>query len=80
MDDDRDGRAATVRWFGPEVLLALEHVWVPTWVFDVSRFVFHWVNQAALGLWGAASREELLARDFSSTSETARIQQCGQVH
>jgi rsbT co-antagonist protein RsbR len=51
-------------------LAALDRSVVPVWVYDHDFRRFRWANAAALELWQAASREELLARDFSSNSES----------
>lgn len=44
----------------------------PIWMFDPVALRGVYANPAALSLWGAASLEELLARDFSGISETVR--------
>jgi hypothetical protein len=46
---------------------------VPVWVFDVVRHGMWWGNKAALTFWQADSVDELVARDYSSDSETVRI-------
>ena len=45
---------------------------VPAWVFDPQRMRTMWANAAGCAYWLASSREELLARDFSDASESAR--------
>lgn len=45
----------------------------PIWVFDQSRLRTLYANPAALELWDASSLDELLTRDFSDQSETARL-------
>jgi len=45
---------------------------VPAWVFDAQRMRTAWANAAGCAYWLASSREELLARDFSDASESAR--------
>ncbi|WP_421736999.1 ATP-binding protein [Caulobacter sp.] len=52
---------------------ALEHLRRPVWVFDdvAKRKVY--ANPAALELWGAASLEDLLLRDFTEQSDAVRI-------
>jgi signal transduction histidine kinase len=45
---------------------------VPAWVFDPHRMRTTWANAAGCAYWLASSREELLARDFSDASESAR--------
>ncbi|MFI4967021.1 MAG: response regulator [Caulobacterales bacterium] len=44
----------------------------PIWLFDPHRLRGVYANAAALRLWGAASDEELLSRDFSELSPAAR--------
>ncbi len=43
---------------------------LPSWVFDALHLRVVWANAAGLQLWGAASLDELLARDFSDSSST----------
>jgi anti-anti-sigma regulatory factor/PAS domain-containing protein len=38
---------------------------LPVWVLDPDRMRIPWANERAVALWGAASREELYARDLS---------------
>lgn len=45
----------------------------PVWIFDQARLKTLYANPAALILWNAPTLEELLARDFSDQSETARL-------
>lgn len=45
----------------------------PIWVFDVERHGMWWANKSALKFWDAESLEELIARDYSSDSETVRL-------
>jgi signal transduction histidine kinase len=45
---------------------------VPAWVFDAQRLCLAWANPAGCAYWLASSKEELLARDFSDASESAR--------
>ncbi len=42
----------------------------PVWVFDPASRRGLYANPAALELWGAETQDELLARDFSSLSQT----------
>ncbi len=42
------------------------------WITDVDRVGIVWANASALEIWLADSLEELVARDTSATSETAR--------
>lgn len=44
----------------------------PIWVFDDARKRKVYANRAALDLWGAATLDELLARDFSDQSPAVR--------
>lgn len=44
----------------------------PIWVFDVEHHAMWWANKSALKFWKATSLKELLARDYSSDSETVR--------
>ncbi|MEO8805774.1 MAG: ATP-binding protein [Burkholderiaceae bacterium] len=45
---------------------------VPAWVFDAQRMRTAWANAAGCAYWLASNRDELLARDFSDASESAR--------
>jgi signal transduction histidine kinase/CheY-like chemotaxis protein len=45
----------------------------PIWIFDDVRKRKVYANRAAVALWGAASLEELLARDFSDQSPAVRV-------
>ena len=45
---------------------------VPAWVFDPHHLRIVWVNAAGCTYWHANSAAELLARDFSDASESAR--------
>jgi signal transduction histidine kinase len=45
---------------------------VPAWVFDARRMGVAWANPAGCVYWLASSKAELLARDFSDASESAR--------
>lgn len=53
-------------------LAALERSVLPVWVYDHDDHRFRWANPAALEVWQAASRDELLARDFSDISAATR--------
>ena len=44
----------------------------PIWMFDPQALRGVYANPAALRLWGAASRDELLSRDFSKLSAAVR--------
>jgi signal transduction histidine kinase len=52
-----------------QALSALEWTDTPMWVFDVTHRRMVWANAAGVRFWDAASREELLTRDFSEASE-----------
>ena len=43
---------------------ALNLVGDPVWIFDIDQRRVYWANRAALQVWGAASVEELCARDM----------------
>ncbi len=45
---------------------------VPAWVFDARRMCVPWANPAGCAYWLAGSKEELLARDMSDASDSAR--------
>jgi PAS domain-containing protein len=51
---------------------AWEYLRRPVWLFDPVALRGVYANPAALALWGAASLEELLARDFTALSPTVR--------
>jgi anti-anti-sigma regulatory factor len=53
-------------------LKALELSVLPIWVYDHGMLKFQWCNDAALPLWRANDRAELLARDFSDLSASTR--------
>src|SRR5436853_276163 len=53
-------------------LKALDLSVLPVWVYDHGLLKFQWANDAALELWRATTREELLARDFSDSSASTR--------
>lgn len=53
--------------------LGLDGLRRPVWVFDDVRKRKVYANRAAVALWGAASLEELLARDFSDQSPAVRV-------
>ncbi|MCA9696612.1 MAG: hypothetical protein KC431_03720, partial [Myxococcales bacterium] len=54
-------------------LATLESIQTSIWVFDIEGSTMWWANAAARSLWGAASLEELLARDYSDMSESTRV-------
>ena len=53
-------------------LLYYEWLDVPAWVFDGRRMCVPWANPAGCAYWLASSQQELLARDMSDASESAR--------
>ncbi|HEY9618313.1 MAG TPA: diguanylate cyclase [Microcoleaceae cyanobacterium] len=54
-------------------LKAFDFLQNPVWVYDIEQLQMRWANHAALPLWNATSRDELLSRDFSDVSESTRI-------
>ncbi|MBD2519409.1 diguanylate cyclase [Nostoc sp. FACHB-973] len=54
-------------------LMAFERLQTPIWIYDIEKFQMWWANKAALYIWNAQSREELLNRNFSEVSESTRI-------
>jgi diguanylate cyclase (GGDEF)-like protein/PAS domain S-box-containing protein len=54
-------------------LNAYDRLQTPIWIYDIENLQMWWANQAALYIWNANSREELLSRDFSDVSEATRI-------
>jgi anti-anti-sigma regulatory factor/PAS domain-containing protein len=55
-----------------ERVAAFDLLNVPIWVFDSERRVMAWANVESVALWGAESREALLARDFTNASDAVR--------
>ncbi|WP_228058793.1 diguanylate cyclase domain-containing protein [Nostoc sp. LEGE 06077] len=53
---------------------AFERLQTPIWIYDFEKMQIWWANKAALHLWDAQSREELLNRNFSNVSKPRRIQ------
>lgn len=53
-------------------LTIFENSVLPIWVFDVDRHEVWWGNANALKFWHAQSKEELIARDYSTDSATVR--------
>ncbi|WP_199314415.1 PAS domain S-box protein [Planktothrix sp. FACHB-1365] len=45
----------------------------PIWIFDIENLQMWWANKAALHIWNATNREELLNRNFKDVSEATRI-------
>ncbi|VXD18131.1 Diguanylate cyclase with PAS/PAC and GAF sensors (modular protein) [Planktothrix serta PCC 8927] len=45
----------------------------PIWIFDIENLQMWWANNAALHIWNAPNREELLQRNFKDISEATRI-------
>jgi rsbT co-antagonist protein RsbR len=55
-----------------ERLKALSLSVLPVWVYDHGLLKFQWANAAAVELWRAKSKDDLLARDFSDSSASTR--------
>ncbi|BAZ28626.1 diguanylate cyclase with PAS/PAC and GAF sensors [Cylindrospermum sp. NIES-4074] len=55
-------------------LMAFDRLQSPIWIYDIQNLQMWWVNKAALHIWNAQSREELLNRNFSDVSESTHIQ------
>ena len=53
-------------------LEALDFVSHPLWVFDVDKHGIFWGNKAAIELWRAKDLEDLIARDFSTDSQSVK--------
>jgi diguanylate cyclase (GGDEF)-like protein/PAS domain S-box-containing protein len=45
----------------------------PVWIYDIEHLRVRWANRAALPLWNATSRQELLERSYSGIAEAPRI-------
>lgn len=56
----------------PAFALGFDRLRRPIWVFDDVRKRKVYANRAALALWGAATLEELVERDFSDQSQAVR--------
>jgi anti-anti-sigma regulatory factor/PAS domain-containing protein len=58
----------------PDDLAALDLLQTPVWVVDLERATQWWANLACMPLWGASTREEMLANSAASppASETSR--------
>ncbi|MBD2446541.1 diguanylate cyclase [Nostoc sp. FACHB-152] len=54
-------------------LIVFDRLQTPTWIYDIEKLQMYWANKAALTIWNAQSREELLKRNFSDVSESTRI-------
>lgn len=50
----------------------LEHVPDIIWIFDLDRHGFWWGNSKALAFWGLTDVEQLIAKDLSADTESAR--------
>lgn len=53
-------------------LAILEDIALPIWVMDIVQPRMIWANKRGLELWGAATLDELIARDFSQLSASMR--------
>ena len=49
-----------------------EYMSHPVWVFDIDKEAMWWANGPAVRLWNAESRDALLARNFTDTSEATK--------
>lgn len=54
-------------------LNGLDILQTPIWIFDIENLQMWWANHAALHIWNAANREELIQRNFKDISEATRI-------
>ncbi|MDZ8259675.1 diguanylate cyclase domain-containing protein [Nostoc sp. ChiQUE01b] len=54
-------------------LIAFDRLQTPVWIYDIQNLQMWWANQAAVHIWNAQSREELLNRNFSDVSESTHI-------
>ncbi|HEY9799233.1 MAG TPA: diguanylate cyclase [Leptolyngbyaceae cyanobacterium] len=61
-------------------LMAFDRLQTPIWIYDIQNLRMWWVNKAALHIWNAQSREELLKRNFSDVSESTRIRLQSYLH
>ncbi|MBH8563140.1 diguanylate cyclase [Nostoc sp. CENA67] len=61
-------------------LMAFERLQTPIWIYDIQKLQMWWANSAALHIWNAQSREELLSRNFSEVSESTRIRLQSHLH
>jgi diguanylate cyclase (GGDEF)-like protein/PAS domain S-box-containing protein len=61
-------------------LTAFDRLQTPIWIFDIQKSQMWWANKAALYIWNAKSREELLNRDFSEVSESTQIRLQSYLH
>ncbi|BAY38811.1 diguanylate cyclase with PAS/PAC and GAF sensors [Nostoc sp. NIES-2111] len=61
-------------------LMAFDRLQTPIWIYDIENSRMWWVNQAALHIWNAQSREEILKRNFSNVSESTRIRLQSYIH
>ena len=72
MTDASAGATPKPSFETSEALAAFDLLHSPVWIFDVDRHRMWWANRRAVAFWGAGSLAELLARDYSSDSETVR--------
>ncbi|WP_197046345.1 diguanylate cyclase domain-containing protein [Planktothrix paucivesiculata] len=54
-------------------LNGLDRLQTPIWIFDIENLQMWWANRAALHIWNATDREELIQRNFHDISEATRI-------
>ena len=60
-------------YYSHQDLAQFEALSTPLWIFDVDRHAMWWANSRALAFWRAENLEALIARDYSSDSETVRV-------
>ncbi len=60
-------------------LIGFDRLQTPIWIFDIENLKMWWANTAALSIWDADNREELLNRNFSDISEATQIRLNGYI-
>ena len=60
-------------------LIGFDRLQTPIWIFDIENLKMWWANTAALYIWDAQSRKELLNRNFSDISEATQIRLNGYI-
>ena len=53
------------------MLLDIEDLAIPVWIYDIDNYCIQWANQPALVLWEGDSLEELYSRDFKPVTSKA---------
>ncbi len=61
-------------------LMAYDRLQTPIWIFDIQQLQTRWANKAALHIWNAESREELIGRNFSNISDATKIRLQSYLH